>query len=207
MTDNHYRLSLLKARQDWQRADPLQAAARAGAAYVALPDGAQVSLAYYGRPYRIAHPTGPITEAESGREADPVTQILLLHYLLTADGALPTGEWVAFHELPDGRIYQAAFEQRALRTLSAAFGADQSAFVRAALSLGGQPMRLGDASFWFQALPRLAVAATLWLGEEDLPGEANILFDSAAGHYLPTEDLSGIGGMLSGRLIRAAARS
>jgi hypothetical protein len=31
----------------------------------------------------------------------------------------------------------------------------------------------------------------------------NILFDSAAGHYLPTEDLSAVGGMLSGRLLRA----
>jgi hypothetical protein len=42
----------------------------------------------------------------------------------------------------------------------------------------------------------------LWLGEEDLPGSVNILFDSAAGHMLPTEDLAGVGGMLSGMLLR-----
>ena len=41
---------------------------------------------------------------------------------------------------------------------------------RAARQLGGLPMRLGDASFWFRAFPRLALAAVLWLGEEDLPG-------------------------------------
>ena len=38
------------------------------------------------------------------------------------------------------------------------------------LAAGGEPMRLGDASFWFRAFPRLALAAVLWLGEEDLPG-------------------------------------
>ena len=206
MADNYYRISLQKARQDWLATDPRRAAACTGASFSVLPDGsAQVSLPFYGRNYVIPHPQGTIMEGNSDREAHPTTQILLLHHLLAADGTLPTGEWLSFHELPDGRVYQAAFGQRALNPLAAAFGADRDAFVRAAGRLGGEPMRLGDASFWFRAFPRLALAVTLWLGEEDLPGGANILFDSSAGHYLPTEDLSGVAGILSGRLLRAAA--
>ncbi len=201
---NAYRIAWRKAQEDWRQADPRLAAGRAEVACASRPGGGdELLLPFYGREYRLPHPQGPILEADTGREASPTTQILLLHYLLTADGTLPSGEWLSFHELPDGRIYQAAFAGRALTPLAAVFGLDREAFVRAATKLGGEPMRLGDASFWFRAFPRLPVAVTLWLGEEDLPGGANILFDSAAGHYLPTEDLSAVGGILSGRLLRA----
>lgn len=217
---NAYRVSLAEARQEWSRADPASAAARGDALLVRLPNGGvAVELAFYGRLFRVHHspaesPTHPqflaqaqaqasVTEVATGRTASAATEILVLHYLLTADGALPSGEWVSFHELPYGRIYQSAFAGRSLAPLSEAFGNDREAFVRAAASLGGEPMRLGDAAFWFRAFPRLAVAAVLWLGEDELPGAVNILFDSAAGHYLPTEDLSAVGGMLSGRLLRA----
>jgi len=199
---NAYKIAWQKAQQDWQQADPQVAAGRADATYLSTPDGAQVILSFFGKEYRIPHPQGPIVEADTGREASPTTQILLLHYLLTADGTLPTGQWVSFHELPHGHIYHAAFAARSLAPLTAAFGLDRAAFVQAGTALGGEPMRLGDASFWFRAFPRLPVAVVLWLGEEDLPGQVNILFDSAAGHYLPTEDLAAVGGILSNRLLR-----
>ncbi len=203
VTPASYRECLRKARLDWQQADPRQAAARTDAGFTSAPDGAgQVTLPFFGKTYRVSHPAGPLVEADSGREASPTAQMLLLHHLLTADGAQATGEWVSFHELPDGRVYQAAFAGRSLAPLSAAFGMDATGFAAAAGKIGGLPMRLGDSSFWFRVFPRLAVAAVLWLGEEDLPGSVNILFDAAAGRLLPTEDLAGVGGMLSGMLLR-----
>jgi hypothetical protein len=203
VTPASYRESLRKARLDWQQADPRQAAARTDAVFSAGSGGAaQVSLPFFGKAYRLPHPTGPVVEADSGRDASAGTQILMLHHLLAVSGARASGEWVSFHELPDGRIYQSAFAARSLAPLSAAFGVDAGGFAAAAGRLGGQPMRLGDSSFWFRVFPRLAVVAVLWLGEEDLPGSVNILFDSAAGHMLPTEDLAGVGGMLSGMLLR-----
>jgi hypothetical protein len=207
VTPASYRESLRKARLDWQQADPRQAAARTDAVFLAPADEpAQVSLPFFGKTYRVPHPTGAVVEADSGREVSAGTQILLLHHLVSADGALSSGEWVSFHELPDGRIYQAAFAGRSLAPLSAAFGVDPGGFAAAAGRLDGLPMRLGDSSFWFRVFPRLALAAVLWLGEEDLPGSVNILFDSSAGHMLPTEDLAAVGGMLSGLLLRFRPR-
>ena len=46
----------------------------------------------------------------------------------------------------------------------------------------------------------------VWAGDDEEPGEARVLFDASAGHYLPAEDLAGLGGQLAHRLI-AAARS
>jgi hypothetical protein len=203
-TPASYRESLGKARADWRASDPRQAAANVDAIFLPGAGGqSELHLAYFGQTFAIAHPSGAIAEADSRREAGVATQILLLHHLLTADGVAPTGEWVSFHDLPDGRIYQTSFQARSLAPLSARFGADGASFARAGESLGGAPMRLGDVSFWFRAFPRLAVAAVLWLGEEDLPGSVNVLFDSAASHYLPSEDLAVLGGTFSGRLLRA----
>jgi hypothetical protein len=109
---------------------------------------------------------------------------------------------VAFRELPDGLFYAQAFSGHAEALLAQKYGADLEAFRRAAAALGGMPLDLADASFRFQALPRLAVAVLLWRGDEEFPGQARILFDAAAGHYLPTEDLSGIGDWLAHRLAR-----
>ena len=53
------------------------------------------------------------------------------------------------------------------------------------------------------ALPRLDVAAVVWAGDDEEPGEARVLFDAHAGHYLPAEDLAGLGGQLAHRLTAA----
>ena len=65
-------------------------------------------------------------------------------------------------------------------------------------------MSFGDASFLFRVLPRLWMAVVLYLADDEFGASANVLFDGAADHYLPTEDLAVLGGMLSSRLIRIA---
>ncbi|MFA4965898.1 MAG: DUF3786 domain-containing protein, partial [Thermoleophilia bacterium] len=77
-------------------------------------------------------------------------------------------------------------------------------FAQAAAALGGEALGLADASFRFQALPRVPVAVLLWAGDEEFPARAQLLFDAAAGHYLPAEDLAGLGGWLVGQLTRLA---
>ena len=128
--------------------------------------------------------------------------IVLIHYLLTADGVPPADRWLAFRDLPDGLFYAQAFAGHAEGEIAQQFGADIPRFRQAAAALGGQPLDLADASYRFQAFPRLAVAALLWAGDDEFPAQARILFDAHAGHYLPTEDLSGTGDWLAHKLAR-----
>ncbi|MBM4467033.1 MAG: DUF3786 domain-containing protein, partial [Chloroflexi bacterium] len=81
---------------------------------------------------------------------------------------------------------------------------DLDGFVAAAEALGGERLTYGDASFLFPMFPRLRLAVVLYLADEEFPASANVLFDAAAGHYLPTEDLAVLGGMLTGRLIKSS---
>jgi len=193
-----------KALADWAAADPARCAALAGGSLT--PDG--VSVPFFGRPHLITHPDGAVrainpAHAEAPpRDAHVSIQIVLLHYLLTADGTPPADRWLAFRELPDGLFYAQAFAGHAEGLLAEKLGADLPRFRRAAEALGGQPLDLADAAYRFPAFPRLAVAALLWEGDEDFPAQARILFDANAGHYLPTEDLAGMGDWLAHRLTR-----
>lgn len=203
--NRRFQHALDRARQDWAAANPAESAALAGCGL--SPQG--IVVPFFGRPHLVTHPDGAVRAVnpehaeETPRDAHVSVQIVLLHYLLTADGALPADRWVTFRELPDGLFYAQAFAGHAEGLLAERFGANRSGFRRAATALGGAPLDLADAAFRFQAFPRIAMAALLWEGDEDLPGQARILFDAHAGQYLPTEDLSGVGDWLAHRLVRS----
>jgi hypothetical protein len=175
----------------------------AGVAYEPLgPDSGQFLVPLFGTLYHIGWPGGTVQRAQDGEEADVPTTILLLHYLLTADGTPLGDQWIAFRSLPGGLGYDAAFQGRANLRLARAFGSRQASFETAARALGGEPLAFGDASFMFRILPRVWLAVVLYLADDEFPANANVLFDAAAGHYLPTEDLAVLGGLLAGRLIK-----
>jgi len=197
--DRRFRAAWEQALADWAAADPARRAAQAGCGL--SPEG--VTVPFFGQPHLVAHPGGSVTAA--GAPVHVAVAILVLHYLLRADGTPPAGEWLAFRELPDGMFYATSFAPRAEAPLVQAFGADPSsgldAFRRAAVAAGGLPLDLADAAFAFQVLPRLALAVLVWAGDDELPAQASVVFDAAAGHYLPAEDLAGLGGLLARRLI------
>ena len=194
-----YGPALEKAQEEFPDLNPLEAAARAGVAY---EDGAFV-VPFFGTKYLVHWPSSAIERVADRKEVDVATRILLLHYLLSADGTPLADKWIAFRNLPGGLGYDAAFQGRANLRLSHAFGDDRATFEAAAGTLRGEHLDFGDASFAFRVLPRVWLAVVLYLADEEFSASANVLFDGAANHYLPTEDLAVLGGMLAGRLIKA----
>ncbi len=194
-----YGPALEKAQQEFPDLAPPEAAARAGVRY----EEGTFQVPFFGSEYEVDWPSGAIRRAASREEPDIATRILILHYMLTADGTPLADQWIAFRGLPGGLGYDAAFQGRASLRLARAFGSNRPAFEAVAQSLGGERLAFGDASFSFRLLPRVWLAVVLYLADDEFPANANVLFDGAASHYLPTEDLAVLGGMLAGRLIKA----
>jgi hypothetical protein len=195
-----YGPALKRAQSAFRKLDPQETAVRAAVTY----DDGRFQVPFFGTMYHVHWPKGTIQRLADQEEADIATQILNLHYLLTADGTPLAAEWVAFRSLPGGLGYDAAFQGRANLRLAHAFGADKPAFENAARALGGERLSFGDASFLFRVFPRAWLAVVLYLADDEFPASANVLFDAAVSHYLPTEDLAVLGGMLAGRLVKAA---
>jgi len=199
-----YQPALEKAVRNLQSLDPWLVALRSDTKYTRLTEtSGQIEVRFWGKDYVVRYPEISVEEVETGQEPPIAINILILHYLINADGTRLADAWVSFRELPDGHIYDAAFRQRANLRLAQAFGNDLEGFVAAAKALGGERLTYGDASFLFAVFPRVHLAVVLYLADEEFSASANVLFDAAAGHYLPTEDLAVLGGMLAGQLIKA----
>jgi hypothetical protein len=203
-----FQTAVEEAQAAWAAADPLRCADQAGCS---VADG-RVLVPFFGRPHTVVHPSGLVTvpsaDDPSGAEktAHVSIAILLLHYLLTADGTPPSGRLLAFRGLPGGMFYAESFAAKAEAVLarcvidSVASVEKVEGLTREAAGLGGRVLDLADVSFGFDALPLLPMAVLLWRGDDEFAGEARILFDAYAHHYLPTEDLAGIGDWLAHRL-------
>jgi hypothetical protein len=200
-----YKPALAIAQQALRGSVPEDLARSAAVPYQVLgANRGRWEIPFFGAMHYVHWPDGVIEQAQGGQNPDIATRIILLHYLLTADGSPLACRWIAFRSLPGGMGYEAAFQQRAGLRLAGTFGGDQKAFKDAGRRLGGELLEFGDASLLFRALPRVWMAVVLYVEDDEFPANANVLFDAAASHYLPTEDLAVLGGLLASRLVKTA---
>ncbi len=130
---------------------------------------------------------------------------MLLYYLSNADGTAMADRWIGFRELPDGGFYHQAYQGYSGDLIANAIGEDTTAFERASRALDGRHLpALASHAYAFQPLPRIRLAAVLWLGDDEFSTRASVLFDAAASHYMTTDGLALLGSGLTQRLIRAA---
>lgn len=190
-----------KAQRELAALPPYVVAAKSGVDF----SGGRFTIPFLGRTILITHPG--LEAREAGAEAPPPEwlQLMLLHYLLTADGAPVEDRWISYRELEGVYLFEGKFTEHVPARLAQAFGRDLGAFRRAGLALGGTPLsRTGDAAFRFLALPRLPVAVILYGADEEMEATANFLFDGSATHYLPIEDLIILGAQVAAALVQAA---
>jgi len=200
-----HQAALNKAHQELSKLDPYKAAFKAGCDLQSDEQGRQCSVRFLGQDYAVTFPKITVRTA-AGKESDPATRLIILHYLIHADGTPPADHWISFRELPDGLVYYPAFQGRTSQRLTREYGMDARAFSAAAEALGGEKLTFGDASYMFRALPRIRMAVILYVGDEEFGPRVNVLFDAAASHYLPIEDLAVLGGMLASKLIEAGGQ-
>ena len=130
-------------------------------------------------------------------------KLLTVIYLGKTDGTMPSGSWIAYRELPNGRFYEPVVRRSVEDPLARVFGdMDLERFRGGSLILGGQPEEFGDAAFSFALFPRVRLCFIMWLADREFPARAQVLFDSASSHHLNAFDLRMGAQEISSRLIR-----
>lgn len=177
-----YGLALEKLRQ----AELAEICTKSGA----RPVGAEaVRLPFLGRDHLVDRREGRITRDPDTEPVPVAERLLILHYLVTANGAPAAGEWIAFQELPDGLLYRSTFYKRTVKLLLKTFGRSPSNLVNAAAGMGAVQTNMGDVAVTVRAFPRVPVTWVLWRGDEEFPAEGSVLLDRGVTDYLPTEDI------------------
>ena len=181
-------------------------AEKAGAGYQKNQGGEEISLSFFSEPYVIRFPKIEFY-APTQKTVSLVTRVLLLHYLLRADGNPVSGKWVSYKDVPGGLLYAGVFSRRVTEPLARRFGRSASRLQEVGIGLGGESAGVGDASFTLGVFPRISLQLVLWEGDEEFPPSVQLLFDASIDHYLSLEDIVVLGQMTAGRLIqRSTAR-
>ena len=158
-----------------------------------------LTVPFINQTFKVEHPSGKVVNVD-GSDASNYIAILILHYLITADGTPLTGQWIAYRHLPGGDIYIEPFNKRAINPFLSTFGNRPEQFQKAAEKLGGYNLNMSGIAMVIPVLPRVPICFVLWPGDEELPSSANILFDESASSYLPTEDYAHLPAIVNGAM-------
>jgi hypothetical protein len=196
----NYQQSFDLACSSIQEMNLAERARKAGANYEKGEGGERITLLFLLEPYTIHFPQMEF-HSPSKKVISLVTRILLLHYLIRADGYPLTGKWVAYKDIPGGLLYAGVFARRVTEPLQRRFGKSARPFKEAGIRSGGEFVEIGDASFVLHAFPCVPLQYVLWEGDEEFPPSVQLLFDASVDHYLTLEDMVVLGQVTTGRLI------
>lgn len=196
---DNYEIAIRTAQESLRMKDPLERSLKSGTLY--RPEKRQIEIPFLHRTALLQWPEMNLTWQE-GTPVELREQILLLHYLQTAQGAPLTGEWIGFAQIPGGEFYVGPFRQRSVSRFVRAFEKHPEKIVPAAEALGGWPAKFGDVSVTFPVFPRVPITFVFWQGDDEIAASGNILFDSSIPTYLPVEDITVVCSTLTGWLCR-----
>jgi len=162
---------------------------RSGATYHVEDSHRVIILKYLNRDYHLRLPGAEIHAAGSDETIPQKRRILLLHYLLNAQGTPPCGRAIGFQDLPQGLSYHPTFTKRTISPLTRHFGPQPHKLLEAAAELGAEPIATADAAVVIPAFPRAPVTLVIWAGDAEFPPSGGIMFDETITDYLPVEDI------------------
>jgi len=164
--------------------------------------GPEVTVDYLGRPYVISFPDLTVTPKDGTNELPLRERILVLHYLTQAKGTAATGKLITYRDLPGGVVYFPTFSKRTTDPLTRHFGMKPDLLVEASKAIGGTEIDLGDAGVVINGFRRTPITIILWTGDEELPAQLNMLFDTSISDYLESEDVTVLCEILTWKLVR-----
>ena len=201
--DSVYR-RLQELREELTLVSPAELARRTGALLCSIGDTKKgLRLPFWNSEIIIYLPGFAAYYEENHKELDVFSQLLLAYYFAISDGALETGHWISFSELPDGKFYVRAFQGYTGKELEKFFEDDVEKFAKASRSVRGSFVEFGDRAYSFNVLPNVTLMAVCWLGDSDFPTSYRVLFDSAVGNHLSTDGCAILGSALTRKLIKA----
>lgn len=182
----------------YQEGDPAEMALRC-----ALPwneDTRTLELTFMGGTYTVSHPDFTITGPSPLSNPE---RILFLRYLLDGSYALPGGEYLTYREFPWGEVYLQQFTGRCIKRFAFSYGFKPDLLRRAMERLGAKSVPQSDAGYEVELMRGLTIRFLLWVGDEEFPPNAQILFSDNFRSAFTAEDMANIGDIVITRLKKA----
>ena len=142
------------------------------------PQQHHYSLTVWGDQYLI-DPANSTIERVVATDPPPhqYFDLFAMYYLLRVKDIPLAGEWISEKDLPGGQTFFRGPHLVPTELISNRYANDLQGFSTVCENLGGTPIEMGDAAFRFSITPDIPVAVLYWIGDEDFPAEAKLLYD------------------------------
>ncbi len=105
--------------------------------------------------------------------------LFVMYYLLRGKDILLSGEWISEKDIPGGPTFFRGPHQIPTDLITRRFGNNLQEFIICCGKMAGTPLEMADAAFSFLITPDIPVTVLYWIGDEDFPAEAKILYDKS----------------------------
>lgn len=133
-------------------------------------------------------------------DRDNYNYLFIIQYLLNAKEIEVKDEWISEKDIPGGPTFFRGPHTVPTNLISDRFENHLEGFKRCCKELYGKPIDMGDAAFKFYITPRIPVVVLYWIGDEDFPAEAKILYDKTIIDHLATDIIFALAVLVCNRL-------
>ena len=185
--------------------DPQEASVRTGCAFDAARGCFSMRLLY--ADYRVYWPEFRVEcdQPDALALINIPAQILLIRHLLEGRASSGSGAFLPYQEMLWGDVYLKPFTGRCLNRAAFTFGTRLEAFRAALEKLPVIPLKHGDASCQIEVLPGYEIRLIVWVGDEEFPPNAQILFSDNFPLAFSAEDRTVVGDLVITELKRKMA--
>lgn len=137
---------------------------------------------------------------EDAPVGDSLAAVAARYVMLAGRLAAEPGPEIGFADWPAARNYAGPFRGRALGALLGRYGREPDAFARAAERLGGERVEVeasGAVAYRLRVFPRATVTVILYLGDDELPADAQMLFPRGLFEAFAPDDVVAFGELAS----------
>jgi hypothetical protein len=146
-----------------------------------------------------------LVEGGTSKGEDLTTEftLIVLFYLLKTKNIPLERKWISEKDLLGGETFFRGPHALSVDLIEKKYGDNPEGFIEAGKALGGTPVRFGDKSIAMDVFPRIPIVYILWMGDEEFPSKAGILFDASIGSHFTLDIIWVMVHEVSKRLVEA----
>ncbi len=129
--------------------------------------------------------------------------LMVLFYLLKTRNIPLDRKWISEKDLLGGEAFFRGPHALSVDLIEKKYGDNPEGFIEAGKALGGTPVRFGDKSIAIDVFPRIPIIYILWMGDEEFPAKAGVLFDASIGSHFTLDMIWVMVNEVSRRLVEA----
>ena len=138
-----------------------------------------------------------------GEDLSKEFNLMVLFYLLKTKNIPLDRKWISEKDLLGGETFFRGPHALSVDPIEKKYGDNPEGFVEAGKALGGTPVRFGDKSIAIDVFPRIPIIYILWMGDEEFPAKAGVLFDASIGSHFTLDMIWIMVHEVSKRLVEA----